>query len=64
MVEIMEAKGWTMLNAAFVVDVGSLDDLKKLADALKAPYILKKGKEYVIFAGQSLATCVCYRFKE
>jgi len=64
MVEIIEAKDWTILKAAFIVDVGSLDDLKKIAECLKIPFITRKGKEYVIFAGQSLALPVCYRFKE
>jgi len=63
MVDMIEAKDWTMLNAAFVVDVKSLEDLKKVAEGLRAPFIFVKGKESVIFAGQGLATVVCYRFK-
>lgn len=64
MVDIIEARDWTTLKAAFVVDMQSLEDLEKIAEGLKVPFIIKKGKEYVIFSGQSLSVPVCYRFKD
>jgi len=64
MVDMIEARDWTTLKAAFVVEVQSLEDLKKIAEGLKIPFIIKKGKEYVIFPSQSLSVPVCYRFKE
>ena len=64
MAETIEAKHWTTLTVAFIVDVKSLADLQRIADAFKIPFIVKKGKEYVVFCGHLGAPPMCYRFKE
>jgi len=64
MVETIEAKDWTTLKAAFLVDVKSLEDLQKIAEGLKIPFIVYRGNEYLLFCGQMLAIPICYRYKK
>ena len=64
MVEVIEARDWTTLKAAFIVDVGSLEALKKLAEGFNAPFIFQRKKEYLLFCGQMLAIPICYRYKK
>jgi len=64
MAEMIEAKDWTTLKAAFLVDVKSLEDLQKIAEGLKIPFIVYRGNEYLIFWGQCGPVPVCYRYKK
>lgn len=64
MVDVIEAKGWTYLKAAFTVDVQSLEDLEKIAEGLGIPFIIRKGKEHLVFSGQIAAAPLCYRYKK
>lgn len=63
-VAIMEVKDWTTLKATFRVDVKSLDDLQRIAEGFSVPFIVNKGKEYLVFCGHMLGIPVCYRFKK
>lgn len=63
MVEIIEVKGWTGLSGAFIVDVRSLEDLKKLAEGLELPFILQRKNEYLLIYGPIGKIPLCYRFK-
>jgi len=60
MVEIIEVdEYYARMEAIGSVKVKSLEDLKKMADALKEPFIFKKGKnEYFLFHHN-----VCYHCK-
>ena len=64
MVEIIEVKEWTSLKATFKVDVKSLEDLQRIAEGFNIPFIVNKGKEYLVFCGHMLGIPVCYRFKK
>jgi len=64
MVDIIEAKDWTTLKAAFIVDVSSLEDLKKIAEGFSIPFIFSRKKEYLAFCGQIFQLPICYRFKK
>ena len=64
MVEIIEAKDWSRLTGAFIIDVGSLEDLKKVAEGFQIPVIFRKKKEYLIVYGSVGQVPLCYRFKE
>ena len=64
MVDIIEAKDWTTLKAAFIVDVKTLEDLKKVAEGYGVPLIFHRGKEYLVFCGHNLSVPLCYRFKK
>ena len=63
MVEIIEAKDWSRLAGAFIIDVGSLEDLKTVAEGFQIPVIFRKKKEYLIVYGQIGQVPLCYRFK-
>ena len=61
MVEIIEAgEYYGRFDAIGSIDVKKLEDLKKIAECFKEPFIFKKGKnEYVFFHHN-----VCYHCKE
>jgi len=63
-IEKIEVKSWPSLLGAFIVDMNSLADLEKIAEGLKIPFIIHRGKEYLVFGGLLGSTPVCYRFKE
>ena len=64
MVDIIEVKRWDSLNLAFVVDVKSLEDLTRIAEGLGVPFILRKGKEHMVFCGHMGPAPLCYRLKK
>lgn len=64
MAEIIEVKGWRSHTAPFRIDMKSLTDLHRIADALKIPFIIKKDKEYVVFSGHIGPAPVAYYFRE
>ena len=63
MVEIIEVKAWTHLRVVYLVEVKSLEDLKKIAEGFNIPFIFQRGKEYVFFYGHLLHAPICLRFK-
>lgn len=64
LVELLEVKDWTTLKSTFRIDVKSLEDLRRVAEGLNIPFIVHKGKEYLVFCGHMLGIPVCYRFKK
>ena len=64
MVDTIEVKRWRTLDLAFTIDVQSLQDLQRIAQGLNIPFIIKKGKEYLVFCGHMGPAPLCYRFKE
>jgi len=63
MVEIIEVDGWTTLSESFVVDVLSLDDLKKIAVRYGIPYIYNRRREYILVCGSD-SSLHFYRYKD
>lgn len=64
MAEIVEVKAWTSLSKWFLVEVKSLADLQRIADALKIPFIAKHKKEYLACSGHMGPAPVAYWFRE
>ena len=64
MVEKIEVKSWPGLLGAFIIDVKSLADLEKIAEGLKVPFIVYRGKEYLVFWARHGPAPIYYRFKE
>jgi hypothetical protein len=62
MVEVIDVEGWSTLSEAFVVDVRSLDDLKRVAEWLGIPLIFRRRREYLLVCRDS--SNHFYRFKE
>ena len=64
MVDIIEVNRWTSTKDAFVIDVKSLEDLRRIAEGYGVPYIFRKGKEHIVICGQELSVPVIYKFKK
>ena len=64
MVDTIEVKDWTTLSHAFLVQVKSLADLERIAEKLGMPFIIKKGKEYLVFSGHMGPAPLAYWFKQ
>ena len=63
MVEIIEVDGWSTLSDSFVIDVLSLEDLKKIAVRFGIPYIFNRRREYIVVCDSGSAL-LFYRFSE
>jgi len=53
-----------MVQTFFQVNLKTLEDLKKIAEGLGIPFIIKKGKEHMVLSGHIAGTPVVYWYKE